>query len=646
MLIITAVLSLGQSWVARANGGPHGDYIALSDECALCHRAHTSPGARLLLNASASVNDFCLTCHDGSGASLPPIVSTHSNVGFAGGIEAAFELECIQCHNPHGNDNNLYCIRDDVLVQTAPAPVTTGPVVFTALTGANSYDDGVSAESSRICTTCHSNVANSGYPMTNHVGGFNHLGGYDFTGLDCVACHPHSPDTDVFTADGFMAAQGLCTACHSMALGTRRQIVDVGGDFDLTSHHVNGTVQDSDCEACHDVTNHMAGNVELFDADNPATVITLLADPATDPVEAARLESFCLSCHDADGAGGLAPFSDGVMPPVIDAVAWDLSSHDDLDESTCYACHSNGHGSNKALLLAPWDAAPDGDPDDPLQQEERFCYICHDADGPAATDIEAQFALTSHHPVADTETTSTIECLSCHNPHRNTPANVVSDPDDNDALANNNNGFCLACHDGDPPAGIFFGGGTATGSGWNKTRYVTDAASAHYIGDVIGPNLNPPVTCQDCHEHHGSSASGYADLLRGPYTRQEGAGLYPNGFDLCWNCHNTNAVINNNNNFGGSHSTHTDDGPCIYCHNVHAPEQPNEEGLNDYWYSNTRSDLLYEYRNGPTTYYTDYITVYDRYGNGMPGDPQCGMTCHGSRHGNRSFTPTTVDTTP
>jgi predicted CXXCH cytochrome family protein len=655
VLISTVVLGLGRVWVATANGGPHGDYLALTDDCAGCHRVHTAPGARLLF---AQTNALCFTCHDGSGASLPPIVSTHANTDSAGRVEGLFALECIQCHNPHGNNNNLYCIRDDVYVQTAT--VTSGPVIFTATTGANSYDDGVSIASSRICVSCHSNGANSGFPMTNHVGGANHLGGYDFTGLDCLVCHPHSPDADIFTNDGFMATGGSCTACHSVPIGTRRQIVAAGGDFALASHHVNGAVQDSDCVACHDVTNHMDGDVELYNAEDPATIITLLADPGADPVEAAKLEPFCLDCHDvggADGAGGPAePFSDGLMPPEIEA-AWTLASHNG-GAGTCYDCHDNGHGSNKAQLLAPWNATPDGDLNDPLQQEERFCYICHDADGPASTNIQAQFAMTmtSRHPVANTETTSTIECVSCHNPHRNTPANVVSDPDDNDALANNDNAFCLACHDGAPPAGIVFGAGTSTGfdSGWNKTAFITDTASAHNIGDIVGPAFNGPVTCQDCHEHHGSNASGYADLLKGQYTRLEGAGLYPDEFALCWNCHNSDvvfapadgAVLVGNNNFGGEHATHTDDGPCIYCHDVHAPEEPGEAGLTNYSYGAAGGILDYEYRNGPTTYVTTPTTVYDRIGNGMPGDPQCGMTCHGTQHGNRNFTPTTVDTTP
>ncbi|HEY5548494.1 MAG TPA: cytochrome c3 family protein [Coriobacteriia bacterium] len=62
--------------VALANMGPHGGYIANSEACAGCHRAHTAPSSitwvdklqntksALLLTDSSEVYLFCLSCHD------------------------------------------------------------------------------------------------------------------------------------------------------------------------------------------------------------------------------------------------------------------------------------------------------------------------------------------------------------------------------------------------------------------------------------------------------------------------------------------------------------------------------------------------------------------------------------------------------
>lgn len=147
----------------------------------------------------------------------------------------------------------------------ASGSITTGPVTFTAVTGVNSFDDGVSATASRICVTCHVNTNNPGYPMNNHAGGANHSGGVDYSQTDCVTCHLHS-------ADGFCPPvtdlSPVVCACHSkpqdngdnVPVGGRRQIVGAtGGDFTRNSHHVSGSdsITDADCQGsamkCHSI---------------------------------------------------------------------------------------------------------------------------------------------------------------------------------------------------------------------------------------------------------------------------------------------------------------------------------------------------------------------------------------------------------
>ncbi len=558
---------------------PHGGYLTHPNRCATCHRIHTGQGPRLLF-VSAVDNAFCYTCHDGTGASAATIVSTHGNNDFSGREEAVFGgLKCTQCHDPHGT-GNLYAIREEIRLTDGASPITDGPVSFTATTGSQSYDDGASPYNERLCTVCHANTANPGYPMTNHVGGANHLGGYDFTGQDCTSCHPHSADADRFNEDGFMPIGG-CTICHSVAQdngdgvppGGRRAVVP---EFSYNSHHVNGAVTDDDCRACHYIQDHTSGYVKLYDADNPANVIVLNGDPRTDPAEAAKLEAFCLACHDGDGAGGFAPFSDGTMPPVVDATLWNAGAHKNAGSTTCFDCHDNGHGSNKARLLAPFDYTNDGDPDDPLRQEERFCYQCHDG-SVAATDVQAEFGRSSHHNVALTDQAdgSKVECIHCHDPHTASATAKVINPDTGAPWSGALTAFCLTCHDGAPPAGVTFAGG-GTGS----------AVSPHSNQDVT-PVEGPFATeCRQCHEPHGadnlalirSQVEVTTGITVGPITFTATSG--PNSYDdgtspatsrICVACHqdpNNPGYPMTNHEGGAGHGGGLDftASDCTLCH--------------------------------------------------------------------------------
>ncbi|MEW5958856.1 MAG: cytochrome c3 family protein, partial [Chloroflexota bacterium] len=183
-------MCLGYGWadVTQAQDNPHGNYSATADACAACHRSHTAPTSSLIVFTPEG-NAFCAGCHNGVEA---PAVSTHANIDFSGGAEVPFELECVQCHDPHDN-SNLFSIRELVRVNPTSGSIT-GPVVFTATTGPDSYDDGAGDPASRLCVACHANSNNPGYPVTGHVGGANHQGGANFSGQACPACHPHNAD--------------------------------------------------------------------------------------------------------------------------------------------------------------------------------------------------------------------------------------------------------------------------------------------------------------------------------------------------------------------------------------------------------------------------------------------------------------------
>ena len=626
-VFLTAVLGLLfilLSGVAWADAGPHGGYAATTDACATCHRTHTAPGPRLL-NADAADNSFCYTCHNGTGAPAAPVVSTHANVNYANSAEAAFSLACTQCHDPHGNASALAIIKEYVQVRAGASPTTSGPVIFTAREGINSFDDGVSSPSSRLCVTCHENVNNPGFPMSNHVGGANHVGGDDFTGMDCVTCHPHSLDGDLYTEDGFMP-EGLCIGCHDVAqdngdgvpVNGRRPVV---GEFANASHHVAGNVQDEDCTTCHFTGNHQAGRVELNDVDNPGSVITLNDDPRTNSAEAAKLEPFCLACHDEDGAGGQPPFSGGVAPPVVDNVLWTAAAHKIVSNLTCFDCHDNGHGSNKISLLAPWNAAPDGSPADPLQEEERFCYQCHDGSS-AAVNVQAQFNQTSRHNVSadDPQGGQFVECVNCHNPHANNNSNKISDPNNTRLLwMGNNTGFCLTCHDGQPPAGVTFPA-NAPGTGYDKSAYVN---SSH-------DNLLGSYGCSHCHNPHGAP---YNALLPEAYATNDYNPYNTADYQLCWRCHVENEITMQRNAFDQRHNLHVrrENSSCIACHDAHAPFDSGEQGLINFEFAAQRGfDFQYiDGYNASTAYWFDT----------GQNEGACYLGCHAENHTPETYRP-------
>ena len=86
----------------------------------------------------------------------------------------------------------------------------------------------------------------------------------------------------------FALKDGSCVGCHPReGVYGRRQILGPGGEFDMASRHLAGTVEDKHCLFCHDKSRHRTGVVALIDPDSGGTR----------PWTGTRTE-FCLTCHD------------------------------------------------------------------------------------------------------------------------------------------------------------------------------------------------------------------------------------------------------------------------------------------------------------------------------------------------------------
>ncbi len=519
MLLSSALANL-----AQAQDGPHGNYTALTDACAACHRTHTAVGSRLLRSTDQG-NTFCNSCHNGTDA---PAVSTHANQDFSGGAEAPFELNCLQCHEPHGS-TNLYNIRESVVVSSTIG-ITTGPVVFTAETGADSFDevDTDNPDIDDICVTCHINSNNPGYPMTNHEGGDH--GGADYRGLACTTCHPHDQDGDPTTADGFMAS---CLDCHGQPPdGVAYPNRDGSHTTHFTPTAFGPQIELGVCTDCHlfSAATHNDGQATFTDGQPLATTTACdgchspggtyngVNDPAIGAKDNWRAgvysgtnlvsgkEQWCAGCHDES-------------PSVIQSVnAPNVIGDEDANTryGTGYGYYRTGHGlaSNQ---FYPASGAPGAGID---------CLDCHNSemqhiDGLARTYTPDSDYLTYDPVSANYQAGFRLRDVSTgydgqyplHIPRTGNVFPPGFREDWEFAL-------CFECHNrdallgdiGDPNTETNFRDEPLSGGGWNSHNLHTDGRNGpggpetpQYDSDFDG-TADSRLSCPACHNVHGSSA--------------------------------------------------------------------------------------------------------------------------------------------
>jgi cysteine-rich repeat protein len=211
---------------------------------------------------------------------------------------------------------------------------------------------------------------------------------------------------------GGAAGLGDCLPCHTTVR------VDLDGvppngrravGLELPQGTVHGHLSQDppssqDCLVCHATTNHQTGTVELLDPDDGQVVSFVNASElSSDP----DLSTFCMHCHDADGARRLSrpfdPFGTGLAPTDVatkfsGTLRWlewyggseyfngegtwrVVNSHHDISDADqaengskleCLSCHSAHGPSDKQSLvdpyspLAPWS-----------KSENEFCLACH-----------------------------------------------------------------------------------------------------------------------------------------------------------------------------------------------------------------------------------------------------------------------------
>lgn len=227
---------------APATDSPHGEYDPFTDDCALCHRSHSSANElALLVTPGDNEIPLCLSCHDGTSA--PDILDEFSDSTMSSRHPVSVDstptvLRCGQCHTPH-NDNG-------------------GPELGKLL-----YAPGGVRTGNAICYGCH----------------------------DATALTLPRGDMTVFESSGHRASipapadavEVVCLACHEGHATREPSLVPYSGD--------------QRCVWCHSVDKSMPGSVDisgrLAGADSSTRHDLLAADQAANGSMIA-----CANCHE------------------------------------------------------------------------------------------------------------------------------------------------------------------------------------------------------------------------------------------------------------------------------------------------------------------------------------------------------------
>jgi predicted CXXCH cytochrome family protein len=274
-LILCAVALTGGQWHTAGKG-----------ECSDCHSNHNSSGGSpmrydnvadpaqyMLRRETAQL--LCVSCHDGSNAAAPDVVGPVSYVadpagGFfanSGGVSSPMshdvgmgvpvippggtipvDLDCVTCHDPHGNANYRNLRPDPTSTGLPPVAVTVNETVLA--NGSNPSSVYVQSNlvdksgMSAWCNQCHASDPGagslSGHPTDRTIWGAVFADYAYWSGPIANRVRVENPaDNAVPSTDDRV----FCLSCHK-AHGSANNFMTIYAD---------GMTLDSTCQECHNV---------------------------------------------------------------------------------------------------------------------------------------------------------------------------------------------------------------------------------------------------------------------------------------------------------------------------------------------------------------------------------------------------------
>ncbi|MHB1398349.1 MAG: CxxxxCH/CxxCH domain c-type cytochrome [Trichloromonadaceae bacterium] len=235
---------------------------------------HNKPIGNYSLSGKLAANKTCVACHDAEAAGhFGASGDSRLSVGFScsschSSVLTHQAKACVACHDPHGTSNGYMIYSTQAAQNAKDASLSgkfSGNVVFTAKTGADSYDEldaGVGANADDLCASCHSSANGTSHNNREVSGPAHH------EGTNCTSCHAH--------AKAFRPVGTACNQCHgnAPATGAHAFHVIVGGHTAAEDR--------TDCAVCHigadnytyDPSADMAGGLNHGDAAGRKTKLT------------------------------------------------------------------------------------------------------------------------------------------------------------------------------------------------------------------------------------------------------------------------------------------------------------------------------------------------------------------------------------
>ena len=363
--------------------------------------------------------------------------------------------------------------------------------------------------------------------------------------------------------------------------------------------------------------------------------------------------ALCIRCHQLRNFPGSTHASSTATWNKQGTNPWPTTPYTTVAGNACENCHRPHTAPHPVRLLA--------------QPEMRnVCLVCHNGNV-AHTNIEAEFAKASVHPIVATDSVHDptedprtmarhVTCVDCHNPHQITGASasppVVSGRDQGVSGVNLGGQviaeaafeyeICFKCHglrdqstsrravrlDNTRNVRLEFGPGNASfhpvpASGRNPTA----------SGFESGYSAGSLIYCTDCHNTdgprglpRGPHGSRFEPILERNLRLEEPTSESPDSYALCYKCHSRTALLANQAGLF-PHQAHLvrAQASCGVCHDAHGSRR-NQHLINFLLRDPSGKPVV---RPSPTTGRLEYETP--RPGGG-PGSGQCFLECHGMNH--------------
>ena len=416
-------------------------HTAVGTGCTSCHEIRAGKDITRIKLTTTTTGKLCLSCHADKDATT-----------IKGRVHPPAVRDCTKCHDPHQSANENQLLK----------PLSGAKNENLCL---NCHDKGVGVPNNGSrhaaldmgCNTCHV-THKTGDPTKREFR--EHLT-KDAPAL-CLDCHDAKDDNLVKAHQGQPFASADCLACHDPHQSKSPKLMQA---------FLHSPFEAKACDSCHAPPKD--GKVVLTAASPKEVCITCHSEKA-EQIEKAKVQhpgaaGDCTDCH-SPHAGKSPAF------PKPDGVQACLNCHSDQADQGkkahlhqpafaqgCATCHEPHGGDNEHLLRA--------------KTADALCLECHGPDRQPKV-LESEHMVTifngkirlpedyfsknkvimlplkygrghpvDGHPVKDvmdptdvTKTMTTINCLTCHQPHSSAQPDLLAKDQAN------NMAFCATCH--------------------------------------------------------------------------------------------------------------------------------------------------------------------------------------------------------